>query len=206
MDPKQEHWEAVYRHKPLESVSWYQPVPETSLAFFQNLALGPDAALIDVGGGDSLLADHWLDLGYRQVSVLDISPTALERARQRLGNQASQVEWICANAAHWTPTRSYDFWHDRAAFHFLTAAEDIQNYLDIATNHIKPGGYLLLGTFSHDGPEKCSGLPVTRYAEADLKALLAPQFECVSCRQPIHQTPSGARQAFLFCLLRKTLG
>lgn len=202
---RQNHWEQVYKTKPLEQVSWYQPTPETSLKYIAEAGLDLSAAIIDVGGGDSLLADHLLQAGFTDITVLDISQTALERAKKRLGAKAEKIHWIAADAAHWQPERSYDLWHDRAAFHFLTQPADIKRYRDTASQHIRPGGFLLLGTFSDKGPEKCSGLTVQRYGAGTLTRTWAKGFEKITCRTTDHATPSGSLQNFLFCLFQRNI-
>lgn len=200
---KQQHWETVYQTKDTKTVSWYQPTPETSLSLIEPLGMAPDAALIDVGGGDSRLVDQLLARGFRDLTVLDVSQTALSKAASRLGEAASEVDWICADAAHWQPVRMYDLWHDRAAFHFLTDLQEARSYVAIAAAHIRPGGYLVLGTFSHEGPQKCSGLPVQRYSAETLQEIWADAFETVRCLYPEHLTPSGTVQEFLFCTFRR---
>ncbi|WP_373551148.1 trans-aconitate 2-methyltransferase [Haliscomenobacter sp.] len=201
---KQSHWDQVYTTKALEQSSWYQPIPNISLGFTQQLSIAKDDAIIDVGGGDSLLVDHLLDLGYQNISVLDISPKALERAQNRLGERAKTVKWILADAAKFEPTEQYDFWHDRAAFHFLTTEADIQHYAQTAAQAIKPGGFLVIGTFSEQGPKKCSGLEIKQYSEQDLVQVFENQFNKIFCQQSNHLTPSQATQQFTFCVLQRT--
>ncbi|OYX98919.1 MAG: SAM-dependent methyltransferase, partial [Sphingobacteriia bacterium 35-40-5] len=153
---KKAHWDKIYQTKSLNEVSWFQPKPETSLHFFNEFKVDTTASIIDIGGGDSLLVDHLLDLGYQHITVLDISATALERAKIRLGNRASLVKWIVADAATFVSEEQYDFWHDRAAFHFLTSEQEIEHYLHTVQQSIKPSGILVMGTFSEQGPTKCS--------------------------------------------------
>lgn len=196
---KQSHWDQVYSTKALEQSSWYQPRPSISLDFIQQFSLAKDAAIIDVGGGDSLLVDHLLDLGYQNISVLDISSKALERAQNRLGQRAKAVKWICADAAQFEPTEPYNFWHDRAAFHFLTDPADIQRYAQTAAQAIKPGGLLVIGTFSEQGPKKCSGLEIKQYSEAGLVQVFGKAFQKIHCQQVDHSTPTQTIQQFTFC-------
>lgn len=149
-----EHWENIYQTKQLNEVSWFQQKPQTSLDFFEMFSVHKNAKIIDVGGGDSYLVDYLLELGYQDISVLDISKYALDRAKQRLGDKAKNVKWIEANAAHFQPVEKYDFWHDRAAFHFLTEHEDIENYIKTANESIAVNGVLIIGTFSENGLER----------------------------------------------------
>lgn len=200
---KQSHWDQVYSTKALEQSSWYQPRPSISLGFIQQFSIAKDAAIIDVGGGDSLLVDHLLDLGYQNISVLDISSKALERAQNRLGERAQAVKWILADASKFEPTEQYDFWHDRAAFHFLTTAADIQRYAQTAAKAIKPGGFLVIGTFSEQGPKKCSGLEIKQYSEQNLVQVFDNQFKKIHCQQVDHLTPTQAIQEFSFCAFQK---
>ena len=201
---KQSHWDQVYTTKALEQSSWYQPRPSISLGFIQELSVAKDAAIIDVGGGDSLFVDHLLDLGYQNISVLDISPKALERAQNRLGERAKAVKWILADAANLEPSEQYDFWHDRAAFHFLTTEPDIQHYVQTAAQAIKPGGFLVIGTFSEQGPQKCSGLEIKQYSEQNLMQVFENQFNKINCQQANHLTPAQIIQQFTFCALQRT--
>lgn len=194
-----EHWENIYTSRALTDVSWYQPVPETSLEFVAEANLPKTARIIDVGGGDSFLADHLLDAGYTDITVLDISEHALERARTRLGKRASLVKWIVSDATVFSPSEAYDFWHDRAVFHFLTQEEDIGHYMTVLSKGIRPGGRLVMGTFSESGPERCSGIPIRRYSEASMTERLSPAFEKIRCLTVDHQTPFDTVQNFVFC-------
>lgn len=165
---RKKHWENIYHTKELKDVSWFQPTPESSLNFIKQFNVPTNAKLIDIGGGDSFLVDHLLDLGYQDISVLDISAAAIDRAKQRLGEKAKKVKWIVADAATFKPTEQYDFWHDRAAFHFLTNEKEISNYLETAEQNINPTGVLVIGTFSEQGPEKCSGIEIKQYSETTM--------------------------------------
>jgi len=202
-DARQTHWDSIFASKTLEERSWYQPKPSISLDFLQQFSIAKDAAIIDVGGGDSLLVDHLLDLGYQNISVLDISSKALERAQNRLGERGKAVKWICADAAKFEPAEQYDFWHDRAAFHFLTTAADIQHYAQMAEQAVKPGGFLVIGTFSEQGPKKCSGLEIKQYSEEGLVQVFDNQFKKIRCQQVDHLTPTLAIQQFTFCAFKK---
>ncbi len=199
----QKHWDQVYTNKVLEESSWYQPKPDTALDFILNSGLPKDAAIIDMGGGDSLLVDHLLDLGYNNPSVLDIAEKALEKAQKRLGDRANAVNWIVADAANFQATRQYDFWHDRAAFHFLTNDTDILHYVQTASTAIKPGGHLMIGTFSEQGPKKCSGLEIRQYSAQSLSEVFTGHFQKVNCFSVDHHTPAQTVQNFIFCVFRK---
>jgi SAM-dependent methyltransferase len=200
---RKKHWENIYQTKELKEVSWFQPTPETSLDFFKQLNVPATAKIIDIGGGDSLLVDHLLDLDYQNISVLDISAAAIDRAKQRLGERANKVKWIIADAANFKPLEKYDFWHDRAAFHFLTDEQEISNYLETAQLSINPEGILVIGTFSEQGPKECSGIEIKQYSETTMTNRLKKFFEKIKCITVDHKTPSGTIQNFVFCSFRK---
>lgn len=200
---RKKHWENIYQTKDLKDVSWFQPTPETSLSFFKQFNVSTNAKVIDIGGGDSLLVDHLLDLGYQDISVLDISAAAIDRAKQRLGDKAKNVKWIIADAATFKPTEKYDFWHDRAAFHFLTDEQEISNYLETAQQNINTTGVLVIGTFSEEGPTKCSGIEIKQYSEATMTDRLKKFFEKIKCITVDHKTPFDTIQNFVFCSFRK---
>lgn len=200
---RKKHWENIYQTKELKDVSWFQPTPETSLDFFKQFNVPTTAKIIDVGGGDSFLVDYLLDLAYQDISVLDISAAAIERAKQRLGEKAKNVKWIVADAATFTPTEKYDFWHDRAAFHFLTDEQEISNYLQTAQKNINSTGVLVIGTFSEQGPKKCSGIEIKQYSETTMTDRLQKFFEKINCITVDHKTPFDTIQNFVFCSFRK---
>jgi 2-polyprenyl-3-methyl-5-hydroxy-6-metoxy-1,4-benzoquinol methylase len=200
---RKKHWENVYQTKELKEVSWYQPIPITSLDFIMEFNVPKTAKIIDIGGGDSFLVDSLLDLGYTDVTVLDISSAAIERAKQRLAEKAQNVKWIVADAAAFNPIEKYDFWHDRAAFHFLTDEQDISSYLKIAEQNINSSGVLVIGTFSEDGPKKCSGINIKQYSESSMTERLKALFEKINCIRVEHQTPFDTTQNFVFCSFRK---
>jgi ubiquinone/menaquinone biosynthesis C-methylase UbiE len=200
---RQKHWEHIYETKPLEDVSWHQPIPSTSLELINYFTLPKTSKFIDVGGGDSLLADHLLDIGYSDITVLDISSKAIQRAKSRLGSRAEDVKWIVADASDFIPHEKYDLWHDRAAFHFLTEEQEIEKYVRIVEDFINPNGILIIGTFSNEGPTKCSGIDIKQYTEETLESLLNNHFEKVDCLREDHKTPSGKTQNFVFCSFRK---
>ncbi len=200
---RKEHWETIYQTKKLTEVSWYQPKPSTSLGFFELFEVATNAKIIDIGGGDSFLVDNLLDLGYTDLTVLDISATALERAKQRLGDRAKQVKWIVADVADFKPTEKYNFWHDRAAFHFLVAEQDIEQYINTVTQCIEPQGILVVGTFSEQGPKKCSGINIQQYSEEALCNKFKLSFDKVKCASVEHKTPFDTTQSFTFCSFKR---
>jgi 2-polyprenyl-3-methyl-5-hydroxy-6-metoxy-1,4-benzoquinol methylase len=197
------HWENIYQTKELKDVSWYQPTPSTSLEFLNEFKIAKDAKIIDVGGGDSLLVDNLIELGYTNITILDISEAALERAKVRLGENAKKVKWIVEDAASFKPTQAYDFWHDRAAFHFLTEENEVNTYLQTVQNNLSPNGIFILGTFSENGPKKCSGIDIKQYSQESMTDKLKNLFEKIKCIQVDHDTPFGTVQNFVFCSFKK---
>jgi len=197
------HWENIYQTKQANEVGWYQPVPLTSLQFLEQFNIPVTAKIIDVGGGDSFFVDHLLDLGYQDITVLDISETAILRAKERLGDGAGKIKWIVADAADFKPLEKYDFWHDRAAFHFLTRDSEVESYIDTVQQSMNPEGILIIGTFSTNGPKKCSGIDIRQYSEASMVEQLKKYFHKVKCFTIDHITPSGTTQNYIFCSFRK---
>ena len=192
------HWERVYQTSADTAASWYQPKPRTSLELIEKTGVPPDAALIDVGAGSSTLVDHLMASGYRDVTLLDISPTALAHARARLGAAATRLHWVTADIIDFQPLRRYTLWHDRAVFHFLIDPYHRDRYLAALGRSLAPDGHLLLSTFGPAGPTRCSGLPVQGYSEAELSAVLGPAFRLRESRLEDHETPSGKQQQFLY--------
>ena len=201
---RHKHWENLYHTKQLNEVSWYQQIPTTSLNYLKQFNIPLTAKIIDVGGGDSFLVDHLLKLGYQDITVLDISETAIERAKSRLGENAKKVKWIVSDAACFKPTEKYDFWHDRAAFHFLTKQNDINNYVETLKKNINPNGAVVIGTFSDKGPKKCSGLEIKQYTQESMTELLNNSFKKIKCITVDHLTPFNTIQNFVFCSFKKT--
>ncbi|HET8753252.1 MAG TPA: class I SAM-dependent methyltransferase [Salinimicrobium sp.] len=197
------HWNSIYKTKNLTEVSWHQQKPETSLRFISNLKLKKDAKIIDVGGGNSFLVELLLELGYTNLSVLDISEEAIKLAKEKLAAKAAQVNWIVTDISDFKPTQKYDLWHDRAAFHFLTEEKQVLSYLNLLRHSIKAGGFVILGTFSEKGPTKCSGLKIKQYSKAEMIAVLSANFEKIQCENLDHTTPSGQIQNFTFCSFKK---
>lgn len=197
------HWNKIYSTKSLKEVSWYQPVPETSLAYFADLEIQSSDQIIDVGGGDSFLVDNLLDEGCNNLSILDISEQAIERAKTRLASRESEVNWIVSNVVEFVPEKKFDLWHDRAAFHFLREKADIEKYVQIVGKSIKPGGHLVIGTFSPEGPTKCSGIEISQYSAEQLTNLFSDKFELVSSQNIDHPTPFETVQNFTFCAFQR---
>jgi len=194
------HWENVYQNKTPEQVSWTQKFPKTSLDLIAQFDVDLSGKIIDVGGGDSHLVDFLIDEGYENISVLDISSKAIERAKDRLADKEQNIHWIISNILDFMPETKYDVWHDRAAFHFLTSKKDIESYVKIVSQF---ANHIVLGTFSKNGPLKCSGLPISQYNAEDLQALLKSDFELVSSHYEDHTTPFDTQQNFLFCSFRR---
>lgn len=200
---RKQHWETIYTTKKFEEVSWYQPKPEYSLSLLDEYQAKSTDAIIDIGGGDSFLVDFLLDRSFEDISVLDISENALQRAQNRLANTATKVHWIASDITQFEPKRTYDFWHDRAVFHFLTQPEDVKAYATNAAKGIKSGGILIVGTFSENGPLKCSGIEIKQYNEASMKAVFEADFEPLKCSNHLHTTPMNTEQHFIFCVFRR---
>lgn len=201
MTQPQAHWETVYRSKPADSVSWFQPHAQQSLDFIRHIAAGQACQVIDVGGGASTLVDDLLAEPHVEVSVLDISAAALEVARQRLGPKAARAQWIVGDITHLTLSeQAYDLWHDRAVFHFLTEPVQRAAYVAQVRRAVRPGGHVIVAAFGPDGPTQCSGLPVVRYAPEALHAQFGGAFELLEHHSEAHLTPAGTVQQFVYCL------
>jgi SAM-dependent methyltransferase len=200
-NPTKNHWNSVYKNKEPNQLSWTQEIPKTSLDFIHSFGLKKSAKIIDIGGGDSKLVDHLLDEGYENITVLDISAKAIEKAKKRLGTKAKKVNWVVSDITEYQPDETFDIWHDRATFHFLTTSAQVEKYLDIARNAV--AGYLTIGTFSENGPEKCSGLQIKQYNEEKLIAELENGFEKLRCITENHITPFATSQNFLFCSFKR---
>ena len=195
------HWEKVYATKQPHEVSWTQDKPTTSLDFIHSFKIPKTAQIIDIGGGDSRLVDYLLAEGFENITVLDLSENALNRAKERLGEKASKVHWIVSDITTFKPTTQYDVWHDRATFHFLTEKNQVKYYKTLTVQAVK--GYLTIGTFSKNGPEKCSGLPIKQYDETALVTELSTDFDKIRCINEDHTTPFGTHQNFTFCSFKK---
>lgn len=201
---RKEHWENAYSDKQPGETSWYQANPELSLSMISNAQPDFQAPVIDIGGGASLLVDHMLDLGYRDLTVLDISEKALHHARQRLGQRSALVQWIEADVTRFRPGRKYNLWHDRAAFHFLADAEDRAGYVRVLKNSLISGGQVIIATFALDGPKRCSGLDIVRYDARKLCGVLGPEFVLEEQAEETHITPARREQKFGFYRFRRS--
>jgi hypothetical protein len=190
-----DHWDDAYTTRGSEGVSWFQSEPAVSIELIEALGIDRSAPVIDVGGGASVLADRLLDLGFTDVSVLDVSEVALEAGRQRI-HDADRVEWLREDILTWQPGRRYELWHDRAVFHFLTDPEDRKRYIETMVSGVAPGGWIVVATFADDGPEYCSGLPVARYSADELVAVLGDRFSLAQSKRELHTTPADVVQPF----------
>ena len=198
---RKNHWDTVYETKLPNEVSWTQENPKTSLDFIRETNLGKSARIIDVGGGDSKLVDFLLEEGYENITVLDISEKALERAKKRLGKNAKKVNWIVSDITEFKPETTYDIWHDRATFHFLTTVEQIETYIGITKNCVNK--FLIIGAFSENGPTKCSGLEIKQYSEMEMEHQFSKSFKKLKCITEDHLTPFETKQNFTFCEFKK---
>lgn len=199
----QKHWDTIYETKNPDQVSWTQEVPKASLAFIHSFHLTKTTKIIDIGGGNSKLADYLLGEGFENITVLDISAKALEKAKKRLGNKAQKIHWVVTDITEFKPDTTFDVWHDRATFHFLTTSDQVAKYIDIARKWVT--GFLIIGTFSNNGPEKCSGLKVKQYSEETLTMELKNGFDKLRCITEDHTTPFETTQNFLFCSFKRHL-
>lgn len=190
------HWDKIYSTKSSDELSWYQARPETSLRLIASTGVGKDARIVDAGGGDSRLVDSLLDQGFRDVTVIDVSSHALQRARERLGEGARRVNWICGDVLEFRPAEAFDVWHDRAVFHFLTDANDRAAYVRAVLEGLRPGGHLIIATFGLEAPPRCSGLEVVRYSPESLADALGDRLKLVESLPQLHTTPKGAAQHF----------
>jgi 2-polyprenyl-3-methyl-5-hydroxy-6-metoxy-1,4-benzoquinol methylase len=201
---RQAHWEGVYTTKGEKEVSWYQDNPAPSLDLIALTGVSKQASIVDIGGGASRLVDQLLAQGFERLTVLDLSAAALDAAKTRLGEKAAKVRWEVADITTWESPGSYDLWHDRAAFHFLTEQTDQSAYIERVRKAVNPGGHVIIGTFALDGPERCSGLPIVRYDAASLSAPLGADFHLIDTRRHDHATPGGAVQRFQFSTFRRS--
>jgi 2-polyprenyl-3-methyl-5-hydroxy-6-metoxy-1,4-benzoquinol methylase len=200
-----QHWENVYQTKNSTEVSWYEPDPKQSLDLILKATGHGRGRVLDVGGGQSLLVDRLLDAGFEHVAVLDISQTAIEATKARLGERASQVEWIVADITERDSLGEFDVWHDRAVFHFITNPDDRKHYMELLNRSLPIGGHFVVGTFAKGGPEKCSGLAICQYDDAAMQAELGPLFEPVKCSHYLHTTPTGRPQQFFFGVYKRVI-
>ena len=201
-----EHWENVYRTKAVNQVSWFQEHAERSLNIIRQTGLKPEEArIIDVGGGASVLVDDLLAAGYRHVTVLDISVSALAVSRARLDKRAEQVNWLAGDIRNIElPSAAYDIWHDRAVFHFLTHEQDRKRYVEQVSRAVRPGGYVIMATFGPNGPLRCSDLDVRRYTAQTLHGEFGAGYELISHTTELHATPTSKTQEFVYCFCRRS--
>jgi SAM-dependent methyltransferase len=200
---RKKHWETVYGTKNLNQVSWRQEIPKTSLDFISSFGLTKSAKIIDVGGGDSKLVDHLLDEGFENITVLDISTKALNIAKKRLGIKADKVNWVVSDITEFETNTTFDVWHDRATFHFLTTSQDIEKYMETALKSVN--GYFIIGAFSNYGPKKCSGLDIQQYTQKTLIDKLKNGFDNLKCVTEDHTTPFDTIQKFIFCSFKRKM-
>ena len=200
---RKNHWETVYETKNPNEVSWTQEIPKTSLDFIKSFDLTKKSKIIDIGGGDSKLVDFLIEEGFENITVLDISAKAIEKAKARLGVNAEKVNWIVSDITEFETNETFEIWHDRATFHFLTSEEQIKKYMETARKSVS--GYLTVGTFSESGPKKCSGLDIKQYNEETLTAEMENGFEKIKCVTEDHTTPFETKQNFIFCSFKRQL-
>ncbi len=197
-----EHWESIYQTKKSNEVSWYQENPKTSLDLISETGIDKNAKIIDIGTGASKLVDNLLASGFRNITVLDVSSSALNIAEKSLGDRANNVKWVVADLREFETNDKYDIWHDRAVLHFLTEEEDISKYVERVRQLLKPNGYLIVSTFSENGPKKCSGLDIKQYSEDSMVKLFSG-FKHIKSFEEEHLTPWGASQIFIWSIFRK---
>ena len=195
------HWENIYATKSMQDVSWFQKVPTTSLELIKQFAKNKQDAILDIGGGDGFLVDNLLILGYTDITVLDISENAIDRVKKRLGKLADKVKWIVDDITEFVPKQEYVIWHDRAVFHFLTHLDEKENYRELVNTAVS--GYFILAAFSDQGPSKCSGLEICKYAKQDLQDFFSIHFRMISSFKNNHPTPFGTYQNFIFSVFNK---
>ncbi|XCF04752.1 class I SAM-dependent methyltransferase [Tamlana crocina] len=200
---KKEHWENVFKTKPLNEVSWFEPIPKTSLSFLEKANISKSEKIIDIGGGDSFFVDYLLKLGYQNITVLDISEAAIQKAKNRLKNKSGNVTWIVSDVLDFLPSEKYHFWHDRASFHFLTDESQIKKYQQLVQQNIVKNGNLIIGAFSENGPKKCSGLEIKQYSEESMEKLFNGSFSKLECINKSHITPFDTNQNFTFCWFKR---
>lgn len=202
-DERKAHWENVFETKDTRKVSWYQSNPATSLKLIEKLNISKTSKIIEVGSGDSYLGDYLLQKGYSNITLLDISEKALSTIKSRLGEQAKKIKFLAKDITAYSSPKDYKLWHDRAVFHFLTDKADIEKYVQNVSKSVAPKGYLIIGTFSNNGPKMCSDLKVCQYSERELIETFEQNFTAIECFNENHTTPSGGSQNFAFCILQR---
>ena len=198
---KKKHWENIYQTKNIDGVSWYQETPYESIELIKKFSTTDSDLIIDIGCGKSFLADNLLKLNYKNITLVDISLNALKEVKDRLNNKS--LNFIETDVLNLKLERTFDIWHDRAVFHFITNKKSIEKYISLCNEYIGEGGKLIIGTFAEDGPLKCSGLEIKRYSVENLKELFKENFEFIEGFKKLHSTPFGTRQSFTFCVFRK---
>lgn len=200
---RKNHWEQVYSDREATEVSWFQQRPENSLALIEATGVEKSARIIDIGGGASTLVDYLLATGYQNLTVLDIAHSAIEQARNRLGEHADKIKWIEQDITRFVNDKPFDVWHDRAVFHFLTDADDRLSYVEALSDALEPGAHAIIATFNLAGPEKCSGLDIVQYSPESLAAIFSENFQLVETSTEQHKTPRGALQSFVYCRFKR---
>jgi len=195
---RKEHWDKVYGNNLPTELTWFQARPETSLTLIRDCGLGPEARIIDVGSGTSLLPALLLEEGFRHLSILDASSKALELAEEQFGSRAPEVEWFESDILDFEPPHRWELWHDRAVFHFLTSEEDQTAYCRVMNRALEPGGHVIIATFAADGPSRCSGLEVVRHSPESLADVLGEEYQFSGFRREAHESPTGAIQNFIY--------
>lgn len=196
------HWENIYTEKLPQEVSWYQQEPTVSLEIIRHFS-DKSARIIDIGGGVSVLIDHLLKRGYSNLALLDISAKALEHVKNRLSDQAAKIEWFEKDITEFVPPHTYDIWHDRAVFHFLTDIKSRQLYVNVLKNAVKPGSHIIIAAFAKDGPKKCSGLDTVQYDNASIQHELGDEFILLDSQPETHITPAGKEQRFIYFVFQR---
>ena len=197
------HWENIYQNKNEDDVSWFQKTPDTSIEIINSIKIKKQSKIIDVGSGRSRLFKNLIEQGYNNLTYLDISESAAKKSKIFLGEQSKKIEWIVEDVLNFEPKQNFDVWHDRAVFHFLTDKNQIKKYVDLVSRNISNNGYLIIGTFSEQGPLKCSGLEVSRYSESLIKTTFIESFALLNSFKIDHSTPFNTTQNFLFSVLKK---
>ena len=197
------HWENIYQNKNEDEVSWFQKTPDTSIEIINSIKIKKQSKIIDVGSGRSRLFKNLIEQGYKNLTYLDISESAAKKSKIFMGQQSKNIEWIVEDVLNYDPKQNFDVWHDRAVFHFLTDQNKIKKYVDLVSRNISNNGYLIIGTFSEQGPLKCSGLEVSRYSESLIKTTFIESFILLNSFKIDHSTPFNTTQNFLFSVLKK---
>ena len=197
------HWENIYSSKKEDGVSWFQEHPKTSIDLIEKYSNDKSNSIIDIGSGRSKILKNLIENEYEDLTYLDISREACSKSKISLGNKQDLVEWHVVNVLDFNTEKNFSIWHDRAVFHFLISKEDVEQYKQVALKNIVKGGYLILGTFSENGPEKCSGLNVSRYSPESLKKIFNPEFKMIESFTIDHKTPFDTNQNFLFSIFKK---